>query len=73
VTSKDGKMEMLITAAKEAGFTCAAPLKTETLRFLPEVRELCNQDRCHHYNTNWMSLLPAARLRSAPRRRSASI
>ena len=45
---------MLIGAAKEAGFTHAAPLKAETLRFLPEVREMCNQDRCHHYNTNWM-------------------
>src|SRR5208337_3986320 len=60
VTTRDGKqvgqtaVQMLITAAKEAGFTCAAPLKTETLRFLPEVREMCNADRCHHYNTNWM-------------------
>ena len=54
VTTKDGKMETLIGAAMEAGFTHAAPLKAETLRFLPEVREMCNADRCHHYNTNWM-------------------
>ena len=60
MTTKDGGqcgqtvVQMLIEAALEAGFTHAAPLKTETLRFLPEVREMCNQDRCHHYDTNWM-------------------
>src|SRR5271157_4752114 len=54
VTTNDGRMVTLIGSAKEAGFTCAAPLKTETLQFLPEVREMCNADRCHHYNTNWM-------------------
>jgi hypothetical protein len=45
---------MLIGAAIEAGFTHAAPLKMETLRFLPEVRDMCNSERCRHYNTNWM-------------------
>jgi predicted metal-binding protein len=44
----------LIAAAIEAGFTHSAPLKTETLRFLPEVREMCNSERCRHYNANWM-------------------
>jgi predicted metal-binding protein len=48
------RIQMLMEAAMEAGFTHAAPLKTETLRFLPEVREMCNADRCHTYNTNWM-------------------
>ncbi len=47
-------VQMLIEAGLKAGFTCAAPLKTETLRFLPEVREMCNADRCQHYNKNWM-------------------
>ena len=54
MTAKDGKMGRLIEAAEKAEFTHASPLKAETLRFLPEVREMCNQDRCHHYNTNWM-------------------
>ena len=48
------RIQRLIGASMEAGFTHAAPLKTETLRFLPEVREMCRADRCHHYNTNWM-------------------
>jgi predicted metal-binding protein len=52
--SQESRVEMLIKAATEVGFTHAAPLKTETLRFLPEVREMCNSDRCPHYNTNWM-------------------
>jgi predicted metal-binding protein len=52
--TNDTKMQALISAAVEVGFTHAAPLKTNTLRFLPEVREMCNADRCHHYNTNWM-------------------
>ncbi len=58
--TKDGEpcgqtqIQTLIGAAMEAGFTHAAPLKTETLRFLTEVRQMCNQDPCHHYNMNWM-------------------
>jgi predicted metal-binding protein len=47
-------MEKIITAARQAGFTCAAPLKAETLRFLPEVRAMCNPEQCRHYGTNWM-------------------
>jgi predicted metal-binding protein len=48
------RIQMLMEAAMEAGFTHAAPLDTKTLRFLPEVREACSVDRCHTYNTNWM-------------------
>jgi len=44
----------LIEAAMGAGFACAAPLRRETLRFLPEVREMCNSERCRNYNSNWM-------------------
>jgi predicted metal-binding protein len=47
-------MGELIGAAEEAGFTHAAPLSVETLRFLPEVREMCNADRCRHFGVNWM-------------------
>jgi predicted metal-binding protein len=60
VISEDGRqcgqthVQMLMQAAVEVGFTHAAPLKTETLRFLTEVRQMCNQDRCRHYNMNWM-------------------
>ena len=52
--TRDSKMQTLIDAALGIGFTHAAPLKAETLRFLPEVRQMCNADRCRHYNTNWM-------------------
>jgi predicted metal-binding protein len=54
VIARDNRVQSLIEAAMAAGFTHAARLKGETLRFLPEVREMCNADRCHHYNTNWM-------------------
>jgi len=37
-----------------AGFTHTAPLKTETLAFLPEVRDMCRADRCHNFGKNWM-------------------
>ena len=56
---------MLIQAAVEVGFTHAAPLKTETLRFLTEVRQMCNQDRCRHYHMNWMCPPACGTLRNA--------
>ena len=43
----------VITQALEAGFSHAAELKTDTLKFLPEVREMCSADRCHNYNRSW--------------------
>ncbi|MDR3644321.1 MAG: DUF2284 domain-containing protein [Clostridia bacterium] len=44
----------LIEEALDSGFNHAAELRAETLRFLPEVREMCSADRCHSYNKNWV-------------------
>jgi predicted metal-binding protein len=54
VTTNDGTMCTLIGAARDAGFTHTAALDVKTLRFLPEVREMCNKDRCPNFGTNWM-------------------
>lgn len=43
----------LIAAAKECGFTVAEPLDPRTLKFLPEVRDMCAADRCQHYDKSW--------------------
>jgi predicted metal-binding protein len=47
--------EYLTRLAKECGFTDAGPLDVSTLRFFPEVRDMCATDRCHSYNKNWSS------------------
>lgn len=39
--------------AKECGFSVAEDLNPKTLKFLPEVREMCAADRCRHYNKSW--------------------
>ena len=39
--------------AKECGFTVAEDMDPGTLKFLPEVREMCASDRCQHYNKSW--------------------
>lgn len=43
----------LIKEALASGFTVAAELKIDSLRFLPEVRDMCKADLCHSYNKNW--------------------
>ena len=45
--------ERLTALARECGFTEAGPLDVRTLRFFPEVRDMCATDRCHNYNKNW--------------------
>jgi predicted metal-binding protein len=47
-------VQTLLRAAREAGFTHAAQLEIPTLRFLPEIREMCNADRCRSFNKSWM-------------------
>ena len=39
--------------ALESGFTSAAALDPQKLEFLPEVRAMCNADKCHNYNNSW--------------------
>lgn len=43
----------LVKEALAAGFTVAAELKIDTLRFMPEVRDMCRADLCRSYNKNW--------------------
>lgn len=43
----------LIKKAKDCGFTAAGPLDASTLEFLPEVRAMCADNRCHAYGKNW--------------------
>ena len=46
-------MEDLVTLALEIGFTRAAPLNTSALRALPEVRSMCESDRCRRFGRSW--------------------
>lgn len=46
-------MEELLELAVRTGFTHVGPMKTEDLRFLPEVRDMCAADRCHNYGKCW--------------------
>lgn len=39
--------------ALQCGFSVAAPLDPATLKFLPEVREMCSADRCRSYGRSW--------------------
>ena len=39
-------MEQLLTLAKQAGFTQAAPLESSALTVRTEVRDMCASDRC---------------------------
>ena len=45
--------ERLIKQAEENGFSHAGPLDVSTIHLLPEVREMCAQNKCTAYNTNW--------------------
>lgn len=47
------KLDELIRAGLEAGFSRVAPLDAETLHLKPEVRQMCASDSCGKYNTNW--------------------
>ena len=43
----------LLSLAFEIGFTHAAPLNAAALRALPEVRAMCESDRCRRYGKSW--------------------
>lgn len=46
-------IKKIISEALEAGFSQAGELNCEALEFMPEMRDMCAADRCHHYATNW--------------------
>lgn len=47
------ELEPLLRLARACGHTAAVPLEPATLRFLPQVREMCRADRCLSYGRNW--------------------
>ena len=46
-------IDELVTLAKEAGFTFAAPLAMDALEFREDVREMCSADLCKSYGRSW--------------------
>ena len=46
-------LEKAVQIAKEAGFTNAAPMDVSTIRLMPEVRQMCEQNTCGMYGKNW--------------------
>ena len=53
VLSRSGHMDDLVTLALDIGFTRAAPLNISALRALPEVRAMCESDRCRRFGRSW--------------------
>ena len=43
----------LAVTAKKSGFTHYAPLDISTLKFMQEIRDMCNADSCDKYNKSW--------------------
>ena len=46
-------MDDLVTLALDIGFTRAAPLNISALHALPEVRAMCESDRCRRFGRCW--------------------
>ena len=46
-------IDELTALAKEAGFTYAAPLAMDSLKFRVEVRSMCSADLCKSYGKSW--------------------
>lgn len=46
-------IQSLIEEALAAGFSHAGELNTESLVFMPEIRQMCNAEACPQYDTNW--------------------
>ena len=47
------KIDQLEQIAREAGFTCFAPLDIKTIELKEEVRQMCADNVCHQYNKRW--------------------
>jgi predicted metal-binding protein len=45
--------EELVREALEEGFSAAGELSLDALVFMPEVRDMCNADKCRQYGKNW--------------------
>lgn len=56
MTLPDGTMEPFVTwrmLALDSGFSYAWELDAKKLKFYPEVRAWCAEDKCQHYNRTW--------------------
>lgn len=43
----------ILRLGEEVGFSHVYPMEPGTLRFLPEVRQMCAADKCRSYGKNW--------------------
>ncbi|MDR1639633.1 MAG: DUF2284 domain-containing protein [Clostridiales bacterium] len=50
----DGDIQKLIVCALETGFSRACELDAKSLVFMPEVRDMCKDNRCGKYGKSWM-------------------
>ena len=46
-------LEKLIREGEACGFTHVAPLDADTIRLMPEVRQMCEKNTCGMYGANW--------------------
>lgn len=46
--------EAVITLAESIGFSHVGAVAMEQLKFLPEVRAMCESNRCQAYNKSWV-------------------
>lgn len=46
-------MDILLKQAEACGFDHTGPLCCSSLRFYPEVREMCAADKCKNYGRSW--------------------
>lgn len=46
-------MDMLLSLARQAGFSQLTELDTAVLNPMPEVRNMCSADRCRSYGKSW--------------------
>ena len=47
-------IQRALELAKESGFEVAAPMEPRKLRFMHEVRDMCNVNKCGHYDNKWV-------------------
>lgn len=47
------KISDVLDLASENGFTKAVPLEVSGIHLNPEVRKMCEDNKCHLYDTNW--------------------
>jgi predicted metal-binding protein len=49
----EGTQSMVSELVVEAGFDATGTFDPSDLKLLPEVREMCNADKCHAYGRSW--------------------